>query len=489
MYLTLILLALAGPALQQAPSSPTDATPTTIRMVELDGDGWLDRLALGADGSVTVALNRGARLFEPVVQELPNVFVTDVLAADLDADGHPDLYLVSPSANVALLGDGTGCFVDATTELGLCDASMGLRAERVDLDADGVFDLLLHNERGDVVFWGSEAGVYEREPAPDELEGLRWPAATVVVPQAAKPSGQPVSNEASDPASSNEGGRACGVRRVDAGTAGGTAEARVPVPTGIEQAVPIPFFCARSIEDMSTGDCLLADSTPTIGRLYPLSEHFNVDALGRVGVGTMSPGAALQVVGSPAMILSSSPPLQDTRLIFSDGPDTELGVSFIYLGGARLILHSSGLGMLMRWDRSGDVVIPLINDATLSVGGGVFEVSDGEVTLQQEVWSVPALQNGWVNYGAGYTPSGYFVDSQGMVHLRGLVRFGTVSSVSSGNIFTLPDGYRPGTRKLFSAVTVSGVTGRVDVLPTGEVRAVDGSNTYLSLEGITFRVQ
>jgi hypothetical protein len=52
------------------------------------------------------------------------------------------------------------------------------------------------------------------------------------------------------------------------------------------------------MRDFSTGNCLTADSTPTFGRLYPLGPEFNIDPAGRVGIGTTSPSAALDVIGS-----------------------------------------------------------------------------------------------------------------------------------------------------------------------------------------------
>jgi len=67
-------------------------------------------------------MNRGGRAFADVEQELPRVIVSDVLVADLNGDGALDIYLVSPRANAALIGDGTGAFVEATAELGLSDA-------------------------------------------------------------------------------------------------------------------------------------------------------------------------------------------------------------------------------------------------------------------------------------------------------------------------------------------------------------------------------
>ena len=82
-------------------TTAAEPAPRTYRMVDVDGDGRLDRLQVDAEGRITIAINRGARQFEPVPQELPRVALNDVLAEDLNGDGHTDLYLVSPGANAA----------------------------------------------------------------------------------------------------------------------------------------------------------------------------------------------------------------------------------------------------------------------------------------------------------------------------------------------------------------------------------------------------
>jgi hypothetical protein len=95
----------------------------------------------------------------------------------------------------------------------------------------------------------------------------------------------------------------------------------------------------------------------------------------------------------------------------------------------------------------------------------------------------PAFANSWVNYGSGWADAAYWRDPFGMVHLRGVIKSGTVGS----GAFTLPPGFRPATNEIF-AVMSNGAVGRVDVTTDGQVAPITPSNnTYVSLSGITFR--
>ncbi len=286
--LVMVLAAAVNHGAQDRPS---------VRMADLDGDGLLDRLQHGQDGSLSIALNQGARRFVEVLQSLPAVLVTDVLVNDLDGDGRVDLYLVSPRDNVALVGDGCGRFTDRTADLGLADHGVGLRAEAVDIDADGTRDILLHNSNGDVIFWGLADGRFGRaawSTAPEEPEsmGALLPGPDATLPAPAGAHSPQASGSGPVRAASGRGAQEIGPDDHTARAAfdGGASPSVAP-------AMAIPS-CATTVKDATTGDCLAADSSPTLGRLYPLGPDFNIDPSGNVGIGTLSPGNKLTVVGT-----------------------------------------------------------------------------------------------------------------------------------------------------------------------------------------------
>jgi hypothetical protein len=102
----------------------------------------------------------------------------------------------------------------------------------------------------------------------------------------------------------------------------------------------------------------------------------------------------------------------------------------------------------------------------------------------QEVWQSAVLENGWEDYGSSFTAARYYRDALGVVHLQGLVRYGTVGTNIA--VFTLPEGYRPYRTHNFSVVAGAG-DGRIQITTDGIVSLVRGSSTYVALDGITFR--
>ncbi|MEZ4453502.1 MAG: hypothetical protein R3B09_28840 [Nannocystaceae bacterium] len=120
------------------------------------------------------------------------------------------------------------------------------------------------------------------------------------------------------------------------------------------------------------------------------------------------------------------------------------------------------------------------------LGGEIkFHFNTDSGRLEQQPWQAPAFTQGWTNYDAYYNPAGYYLDKQGTVHLRGLVRSGTAGWEAT--IFVLPGGYRPSYRQLFVVCTAENVVGRVDINPDGRVIPVSVNNAWVSLDSISFR--
>jgi ribose 5-phosphate isomerase RpiB len=102
-------------------------------------------------------------------------------------------------------------------------------------------------------------------------------------------------------------------------------------------------------------------------------------------------------------------------------------------------------------------------------------------------WTAPILLNSWVNYGGSNAAAGYYKDSLNRAQLRGFIKSGTVGAI----IFNLSAGYRPSVNMNFGALSSNGslILAYIEVYTSGDVVLVSGGNTYLSLDGISFRAQ
>ncbi len=143
----------------------------------------------------------------------------------------------------------------------------------------------------------------------------------------------------------------------------------------------------------------------------------------------------------------------------------------------------------------------LCQNTTISDGhqGGTLRVQSGSITYLPvkscgfttitdpgntvSNTAIPAsLQNSWVVD----TRAVYYKDSDGIVHIEGRIKDGTVAANTL--IFTLPTGFRPANTERF-VIEANGVFGRVYVEPDGEVRDLGGSFSAVgtSLNHIKFR--
>ena len=98
----------------------------------------------------------------------------------------------------------------------------------------------------------------------------------------------------------------------------------------------------------------------------------------------------------------------------------------------------------------------------------------------------PAFQNGWGNFSAGYAPCSFYKDSDGIVHLEGMISGGIVNA--GDVIFTLPEGYVPADSTFFG--TASANNFGIVIVNSGNnngVSVFSGSNAWVALNGISFR--
>lgn len=117
-------------------------------------------------------------------------------------------------------------------------------------------------------------------------------------------------------------------------------------------------------------------------------------------------------------------------------------------------------------------------------------LSDAEANtltnIPYNTYTAPTLLNGWVNYGGDYSTAGYMKDENGNVFIRGLVRYGTISTTLP--MFYLPVGYRPSRKIIRAIVTSPNVMGRLDIAPDGAVIPNAGSNAWFSIE-VNFKAE
>jgi hypothetical protein len=116
-------------------------------------------------------------------------------------------------------------------------------------------------------------------------------------------------------------------------------------------------------------------------------------------------------------------------------------------------------------------------------GGDGGSIAHSSLSSILPTWiAISSFGNSWVNYGAPHGDAAYCKDGHGFVHLRGVIKDGTVGS----SAFTLPSDFRPASQILQGAIS-NGAIGRVDIGTDGTVSPLlPSNNTWVSLDGIAF---
>ena len=259
-WISLVVLGeVAAPSDEETTSFGPVAESTGLWWADFDGDGFEDAYAIGATGAGRLLRNRGDGSFEDVtlVSGLDQLLLPSfALWYDFDGDDRQDLYVGTHAGSSHLMRNaGDGTFQDVTASSGLRVEGRPLSARVLDYDRDGLADVLIRTAAGDRLYHALGSGTFEP---------------TDFVPRDVAWSPSPASPE--HPQST---------------------------PTGPNVDPPI---CAFTLLDHTSGMCVEADSTATLGKLYPLGPEFNIDSgTGNVGIGSLTPGAKLDVAGTVRM--------------------------------------------------------------------------------------------------------------------------------------------------------------------------------------------
>lgn len=102
-------------------------------------------------------------------------------------------------------------------------------------------------------------------------------------------------------------------------------------------------------------------------------------------------------------------------------------------------------------------------------------------------WTVPLLQNGFLNFNATWYEAARYRKKNGVVYLEGLVKAGATNTI----LFQLPSGFRPSKRIMLSTISYDATvysTARIDITSGGDIYIVTDPGEFTSLFGLSFLV-
>jgi hypothetical protein len=135
-----------------------------VALADFNGDGRLDVCFSGNLQAPQLYLNQGDWKFALATKarlDLPGPsWTTGISVADVNADGHPDIYLCRSGnlrednrRNLLYINDGQGTFSEQAARYGLDDPGYGMQAAWFDYDKDGDLDVYLANHA--INFYGN----------------------------------------------------------------------------------------------------------------------------------------------------------------------------------------------------------------------------------------------------------------------------------------------------------------------------------------------
>lgn len=234
-----------------------------------------------------------------------------------------------------------------------------------------------------------------------------------------------------------------------------------------------------NLSSVTTGDSLTAtvwnDMATKLNDAWQRASGIFTDGSGNVGVGTENPNSKLHVNWAITLWSHVITKWSNWALVLNAWPADWLNQAGVWFRKNNILWDVSSYIDLMRITETWNVWIWTISP------WAKLQVSWWETILQQESWITPTLQNSWVDYWVTYAPAWYFKDSMWIVHIRWLVKNGTIWTC----VFTLPAWYRPTYRMLYSHISNSAIS-RVDIETNWCIIAYSWSNVWYWLDWITF---
>jgi hypothetical protein len=141
--------------------------------------------------------------------------------------------------------------------------------------------------------------------------------------------------------------------------------------------------------------------------------------------------------------------------------------------------------------RSGPVALAVAGLALfMSMGGTGYAIgAASHPSASTPDWHALSLTGDWLDGGFNTPTPAYYVDAQGVLHLRGDV----VSGTTKAPVFTLPKGARPAHVIFLSIYANGGDSGGLTIRPTGKayLRDNDGGaavSQWASFDGVSFPI-
>jgi hypothetical protein len=278
----------ASPSGAAAPASTRPPAPTTARNApaaqyhweDFDRDGLRDVYVQVPGGEDRLLRARADGDFDDVTATMGLGGIARTKSAqwiDIDADGLPDLVLVAAQGEIRLLHNAGTMFVDVTPDSGIVNDERALAVERVDGREAGLPDLHVVTSSSDRLY---------KNLGRDHFRGARL--------------GSGAFNALSGP-------------NVSTSTGGGT------------HGLAASTSCFASLIDQADpNSCLEASSAPMLGMLYPLSSDLYVAPTGEVGMGTVAPSQKLDVEGyirtAGGIVFADATVQATAQLVGPEGP-------------------------------------------------------------------------------------------------------------------------------------------------------------------------